>query len=384
MTAIDLAEFETQIAPANGEESAASIKPLNIWRPSQFLEWTEPPGSHLLLPAYLTKGELTTGIGQGGIGKSRLFGLWLPICQITGREWCGIQTGGEPQKWLMLGDENSIARIKGDLQRILANLTDAERSRVDEFLRLQAILGIDDTDLNLGDATTQARIIATIESVSPGGIVADPLSNFAPGDISKPGDMKEAIRLFASTVRPPAPLAALVILHHARPGRQNIAQGVGWDSGNFGSGGKSLFAAARCQINLMPGKSDDDTRLVMSCGKSNNCQKFETRGLIFDPQTFTYTVDPDFDVDTWLADVEGRARSGQSLCTVVEVVSAVRDGYSKTKDLVEHLTEACATSKSTVERVIRKAVAWEAIKPLTRGIFTLGRKSAKYLENKGD
>src|SRR5262249_36854640 len=161
---------------------------------------------------------------------------WLPICQITGREWCGIPTAGEPQKWLILGDENSIARIKSDLQRILANLTDAERVRVDEFLRLQAIVSIDDTDLNLGDATTHARIMATIESVSPGAIVADPLSNFAPGDISKPGDMKEAIRLFASTVRRPAPLAALVILHHARPGRQNIAQGVGWDAGNFGSG----------------------------------------------------------------------------------------------------------------------------------------------------
>jgi hypothetical protein len=140
------------------------------------------------------------------------------------------------------------------------------------------------------------------------------------------------------------------------------------------------LAMARCQMNLMPGKADDDTRLVLHCAKANNCKRFETRGLIFDPKTFTYSVDPDFDPDAWLADVEGRAKAGQSLCTVVEVTSAVRDGYATTKALVEHLMEACATSKSTVERVIRKAVECDAVKPMTRGKFILGKKSARYLE----
>jgi hypothetical protein len=134
MSAIDLTEFETQIAPANGEESAP-IKPLNIWRPSQFLAWVEPPGSHLLLPAYLTKGELTTLIGQGGLGKSRL-ALWLAICQILGRPWCGIQTGGDPMKWLFLSDENGIARIKEDLEGMFSTLLSPEITRVDEFIGL--------------------------------------------------------------------------------------------------------------------------------------------------------------------------------------------------------------------------------------------------------
>jgi hypothetical protein len=78
--------------------------------------------------------------------------------------------------------------------------------------------------------------------------------------------------------------------------------------------------------------------------------------LIFNPQTFTYGVDPDFDADAWLANVEGRSRSGQSLCTVADVVAAVRDGYATTKALVEHLCDAYQTSKRTVERLISKTL----------------------------
>jgi hypothetical protein len=357
-------------------ETPAPIKPLNIWRPSQFLNWVEPPGSHLLLPAYLTRNELTTLIGQGGLGKTRL-ALWLAICQILGRLWCGLETIGEPVKWLFLGDENGIARLKEDLQRMFSILTPKEIARVDEFLRLPALLDLEDCDVWLGDATTQARIATTIEQEQPGAIVADPLGNFAPGDISKPGDMKEAIRTLRGITRRSAPQAADFLLHHARTGRQNIAQGIGWDAANFASGGKALFAAARCQMNLMPGKADDDTRLVLHCAKANNCQRFETRGLIFNPQTFTYDVDPDFGADGWLADVEGRARSAQSLCTVADVVSAVRDGYATTKTLVEHLCDACQTSKRTAQRLIEKSVKFEGIKQLTRGRYILGRKAEK-------
>jgi hypothetical protein len=303
--------------------------------------------------------------------------LWLAICQILGRPWCGLETAGEPVKWLLLSDENSIARLQEDLRGMFSTLTPKEIARVEEFLRLLALLDMEDYDLWLGDLTTQARIAATIEQEQPGAIVADPLANFAPSDISKPGEMKEAIRTLLRIIRHPAPKATVFALHHARTGRLNIAQGIGWDAGNFASGGKALFAAARCQMNLMPGKADDDTRLVLNCAKANNCKRFEPRGLIFDPQTFTYAVDPNFDPAAWLADVEGHARSGQSLCTVADVVSAVRDGYTATKPLVEHLSDTYAASKRTVERLISKTLKSEGIQQLKRGRYALGRKAEK-------
>jgi hypothetical protein len=354
-----------------------------MWKPSQFLNWEEPEGSHLLLPAYITLGELTTLIGQGGLGKSRL-ALWLGISQITGREWCGLKTGGEPQNWTFIGNENSIARFKTDLSKILPNLTPEERQLVDEHLRLPAPEDFAELDLNLSEPATRARIIATIKDHQAGAVIIDPLGNMAPGDISKPHEMREALRLLVATIRQAAPNAAIIILHHSRTGRQNIAQSVGWDAANFASGGKTLFAMTRSQLNLAPASKDDDTKLLLSCAKSNNCERFTTRGLVFSPANYTYSIDEDFNLEAWEAEIEGRARPGQSLCTVAEVTSAVRDGYSTTRELVAHLTEACATSKPTVERVIRKANEVEAIKTLTRGKFILGRKANKYLENKGD
>ncbi len=334
------------------EPEAAILRPLNVWRPSQFLAWQEPPGSHFVLPAYLSRGELTTLIGQGGLGKTRL-ALWLAICQITGREWCGLQTGGEPQKWLFLGDENSIARWKEDLGRMFLTLTPEEVRRVDEFLRLPAPLEMDDCEIWLADAATQARVALTIEQDAPGGIVADPLGNFAPGDISKPGEMKEAVRLLQGIVRHAAPKASLLFLHHSRTGRQNIAQGIGYDAANFASGGKPLFAAARCQMNLMPGSAEDDTRLVLSCAKSNNCERFAARGLRFDPQTFTYAVDPAFDAAAWQADVSGKA-DRKPLMTPERVAELCRLPMSKA-ELVHAIREDCGCARQVAYRHVKRA-----------------------------
>lgn len=360
-------------------EAILGMPLLPLWRPSQFLTWTEPKNSHLLLPSYLSREALSALVAQAGIGKTRL-ALWLAICQILKRLWCGLRTGGDPVKWVFLGDENSVARWKTDLEHIFASLTTDEIEQVEEFLRLQAITGLDDAGVWLGDAKNRERIGATLQAERPGVVVGDPFASFAPGDISKPGEMREAVRLFSGTIRRGAPQAALVAVHHARTGRGNIVQGVGWDAANFSLGGKALFSAARCVMNLMPGRSDDDTRLVLHCAKANNCERFTTRGIIFNTQTFIYDVDPDFDEQAWIADVEGRAKTGQSLCTVAEVTAAVRDGYGSTKALVDHLTDTFATSRSTIERLIRRAVDCDAIKPLTRGKFLLGKKSEKFLE----
>jgi hypothetical protein len=369
----------SEYLPAPEEAPAPPLKPLNIWRPSQFLAWEEPPGMHLLLPKFVSKGALTALIGQGGLGKTRV-ALWLAINQILRRSWCDLNTGGEPERWLVLGSENSISRFKDDLEKILSGLTEDERSRVDELLRLQAVEDVEDMDLNLGDLVTRARVKLTIEQWAPGGLILDPLGDFAPGDISKPGEMREAIRLLLSIVRAAAPKAANLLLHHARPGRSNILQSVGYDAANFGTGGKALFASARCVMNLAPGAADDDTRLLLHCAKANNCQRFETRGLIFDPKTFGYAVDPDFNLEVWQAGVEGKARSGGSLCAVVDVVAAVRDGYSTTKTLIEHLMDVFQASKRSAERLINKAVDCQGIKKFTRGKYMLGPKAERLLD----
>lgn len=362
--------WSQELVESAGER--APVKPLTVWKPSDFFAWEAPSGSNLLLPAFVSKGDLTTLVGQGGLGKSRLGGIWLPISQITGRDWCGIPTGGDPQKWMVLGNENGIGRIKIDLEKAFSNLTHEQRGLVDEYLRIQAICSCDEADLNLGSMETQARVEETLRQQEPGAVVLDPLNSFAAGDISKPAEMRDAIRSILSLVRRVVPTAAVILLHHARTGRNNIAQGVGYDAANFAAGGKTLYAMARCQMNLMPGSADDDTRLVLSCGKANNCERFETKGLIFDPESFLYRVDHDFKLEAWKREVEGLKGNSTPNCTINEVAEAVANGVTKRDALLEHLMRKYRHSKRTAERRIADAFGAGAIQSHGRGMYRVG------------
>lgn len=372
MTDADIEAFEQDLAVANNGKP----NPLTLWRWSQFMAYEEPPGLHLLLPAYLTKGELTSFIGQGGVGKTRM-AHWLAVDHILGRDWCGLKTGGEKGNWLLLSDENSISRVKQDALLMSKNLTATELAAVESHLLLVAMVRGEECSVML-DPDNAKRVEDTIKLDQWIGIIADPLVNFAPGDIYKPGEMKESIRLLLSLFRKHAPNAATLLLHHARTGRLNIAQGVGWDAANFAIGGKYLYSTSRCQINLMPGASEDDTKLVLSCAKANNCERFETRGLLFDKSTWSYSIDPAFDLPAWQADVEGKARVGQSLCTVADIVQAVQSGYNSTKALLDHLQDAYACSRPTAERLIRKAIDCDGITAQIRGRFVMGRKADRF------
>ena len=142
-----------------------TVDTFRIWSPSQFMTWSEPEGSHLLLPAYLTRGELTALIGQGGLGKSRL-ALFLAVSHILGRDWCGLQTAGGPCTWLMLGNENGIGRVKTDLSGMMLDLGETERAAVEEHLRVLAVDG--DSDLCLSDLRAFGRLQRTIAEHKPG------------------------------------------------------------------------------------------------------------------------------------------------------------------------------------------------------------------------
>lgn len=118
--------------------------------------------------------------------------------------------------------------------------------------------------------------------------------------------------------------AAALVIHHARTGAANVAQaGDNFSSGNFGRGAKALYSSIRCELQLAPGDRDNDRKIVLACGKANNSEKFSARGLIFNPETFSYEIDPEFNLDEWRDDVAGKRRN-QSL-TVAQVVGIVAD-----------------------------------------------------------
>ncbi len=354
----------------NTEEDLEKRTPLlSICKTSEIRAYKIPPGYNLLGPGYVRKGDPSTIVGQGGVGKSRL-ALDLAISQITGKNWCGIATGGDPQNWLFIGNENSRIRQKTDLDKAFENLSETEQALVEDHLFIHCQKTPEDSFLGLSEMDVRDRIGNTLKEVNPGAIIFDPLANFVSGDESKTQDMRDTLGLMLRMVRASSPDSAIVLLHHARTGAGNIRQAIGFDSGNFGRGSKVLFSTVRCQMNFVPGDSEDHTRLVLACGKTNDCAPFESRGLIFDPKTFRYDVDPDFDLENWKNDVEGKR--GGKVCSIADVVDAVRAGKHRRKEIFEHVHELTGASLSTVKRRIedaRKADRIQLTQP--RGTYTL-------------
>ncbi len=367
--------------PPDGEAEARTVKPFPLWAPSQFLAYAPDPSACLLGAGYLERGEWTSLVGIGGLGKTRL-ALWLVVCQLTGREWCGLPTAGEPQRTIFLSGENGVRRWKTDLEKIFATLTEAEAARVEANLRVMALTADDDGDLCLGNPDTRARLIATLKERQAGIVVLDPFADLVDGDENKTPDVVMTLRHLRTITRSACPAAAVLIIHHARTGAANVAQaGDLYSAGNFGRGSKALYSRVRCELQLAPAARGDPNRLVLSCGKANNCEKFSTRGLVFDPETFTYDVDESFDFDAWRNDVAGK-RTEPSV-SVAEVVAVVRElapvtGNETTSKAVHDALAHTGATLRTVQRRLGAALEAGYVREgKSRGKWKLGAKPLK-------
>lgn len=358
------------------------VKPLTLWSPSKFLAYEVDPSSILLEGGIVEKGEWTSLLGIGGLGKSRL-ALALCIAQLTGQKWCGLTTGGAPATTLFLSTENGIRRWKTDLDCMFKKLTEAQREVVENNLRCLAITPEEDADLNLGNSDARKRLQVTLEQSQPGFVVLDPFADMVDGDENKAQDVGDTLRTLRQIFHSAAPRAAVLIIHHARTGASNVAQaGDNYSAGNFGRGSKTLYSRVRAEIQLSPGDRDDPNRLVLACGKSNNAPKFATRGIIFDPETFSYSVDPAFDVEDWRNDVSGK-RTNKSV-SIEDVVLAVKEACPhpgdsvKSGQLVQSVIDVRGGSRKTVFNRLSEAVeAGYLRKAKGFGYYALGSKPLK-------
>lgn len=365
-----------------GLERSHGVKTLPIWSPMQF-EFHQPnPSAILLGEGFLQRGEFTSLVGVGGLGKTRLI-LWLAICQIRGREWCGLPTRGGPLKWLFLCTESSLTRWKNDLGRMLPGLSVAERGDVDANLRILAITPDEEGIINVADPASMRRLEATLLVEQPAVVVIDPFADVVAGDENATADVVHTIREFRKVQRRAAPDAAVIIIHHARTGTANVAQaGDNYAAGNFGRGSKALYSRVRCELQLAPADRDDPKKLVLCCGKANDCEKFQPRGVVFDTENFSYDIDPTFDLETWRRDLDGK-KSG-SLVSANDVVSGLRDALSggavganevPAKAVIDLISSQTGASTKTVKRAMAKAAEAGLIKAGSkRGLWAMGPK----------
>lgn len=356
------------------QEPRAAIQPYALWSPSQIMEYTADPSACLLGDGFVERAEWTSLIGIGGLGKTRL-ALWLSVAQITGREWCGLPTRGDPQKYVFFSTENGVRRWKHDLGCIFATLTDDERALVESNLRIQALTPDDDGDLCLGNLETISRLNVTLALAEPGVVIFDPFADMVDGDENKTVDVVATLRALRSVTRKSCPDAAVIIIHHARSGAANVAQaGDNFNAGNFGRGAKALYSRVRCELQLAPQHRDDPNKLVLACGKANNTAKFAPRGILFDPEAFTYSVDEAFDLDAWRNDVAGK-RNGAAVVTIADVVDVVRENSTHPGDEVSMKTIVANLGDSGAEpRTIKKWVK----KAVDAGYLRDGKKRSLY------
>jgi hypothetical protein len=365
--------------PDSDTVTTAGPRSFTIWKPSQFLTYTPPPDSIILGDSVMERGKLTSLVGVGGLGKTRL-ALFLAICQILGLDWCALKVQGKPLRWLILSTENGLRRWQTDLGAMLAARTEAERALVDENLAIMAMTEDEDGDINTGSPESMKRLSLTLSERKADVIVFDPFADMIDGDENKTQDVVSTLRTLRQIVRKAAANAAVLLIHHARTGASNVVQaGDNFNAGNFARGAKALYSAVRAEIQLAPGDRDNANMVVMLCGKNSDGPKFAPRGVIFNADDCSYTLDPSFDLGAWRADVSGK-RTGRA-CSIADAVEAVRflapnvGDEAKTKDIVEAMMDASAASSRTCKERLAEALKLGYLRRGSRsGMYRLGSK----------
>lgn len=248
----------------------------------------------------LAAGQPTSFLGPGGIGKSRMV-LQLAACCVLGRPFLDLETRAPGKKWLILQTENSNRRIRSDIEKLIKGLelTDSEIRALDRALMFHTIEREDDAFLDLGESSILENVQSAIFDCSPDFVVLDPLNTFTSGDLNSDRDCRAVLMAISQAVKKGNPNRVPFVVHHSLTGKAGASKAVGWDRGSYGRNSKVLHAWVRSQWNLAPADPDDESKLILACGKNNNGKPFGEIGAIYDEGTGIYRVDGDFDADTY-------------------------------------------------------------------------------------
>lgn len=353
-----------------------------VWTFNQFREWKPPVDSSILSEngesqPLITNGMAAAILGAGGIGKSRL-ALCLAIAQITGQQFCGMRTHGPPRDWLFIGNENSKTRIKSDLEAMTACLDSVDLDLLQEHLSIQVQESVDDCILDLTDESGRRKWRSTLAEYRPDVLVIDPFEALV-SDSCDSKAIRAAMTGLQQLTKSYNLNTAIIYVHHARTGASNTAQAVGYGANNFAKGSKTFYSICRFVINVAQGDAEDRSKIVLACGKSNDAPPFSTRGAVLDSDAMTYSVDPSFDLDEWLNDVEGK-RTNKKSVTVADIVMAIDSGTNARKDIITILSDKA--SGATIDRRIKDAITQEYIeKTVPYGSCILTDKGRKFAQS---
>lgn len=328
------------IIPKDAKQSGFDITPARA-----LADMVPPPREDILGDALLFPRGLTALIAPPGTGKTRL-AIQLAVSSLIGRPLGPLAMPRRSLKWLLLiGNENSLRRCKVDLTAQLLSVPAEYADTVLDSIGFQLVEDVDDV---IGPQSF-GKISKTCEAFSADVVIFDPLGDLLSGDSNSDSDTRESLRSIQHSVWSARPTAAILLIHHAREGRNNTAMAVGWDKGAYGKGSKAIRAACRAVLNVAPGDADNGDKIVVACGKCNDAQPFEPFGL--ELVNGIYEWDRCFDLEAWAADVEGkRSKNSLNARDVVDYLAGLCLGAATQAQIAAHFS----VDKGTVSRFFNK------------------------------
>lgn len=333
---------------------AGKHKPLTVRNVEEIMNFEPDENDLVLANGYLCKGDRTTLLGQGGLGKSRL-SIQLAISCILGRDFLGIETRGEGLRWLFLQTENGMRRLRFDLDHMRLAYSPQDWDRVKDALFFHTLEGDEDGIILLDEPEHFARAEELILRVGADVIVCDPLRDTHGGDLNSDADMTAATRNLARLAKVGGRTdRCLLVLHHSLTGKGGAAKATGFDRSSFGRNSKVLQGWTRAQINVAPGNPDNSDVLVISSGKNNNFREFETFAVGLDGRTMCYHLKPDFNLEEWAASVSGQKRGLKNAGSDdVEEILRAAGGRMEKKILIERTRAKTGRGVQHIRNVLR-------------------------------
>ena len=326
------------------------------------MEYQPDDNDLILSDGYLCKGERTTWLGQGGLGKSRL-SIQLACCCTLGRDFLGIETRGKDQRWLFLQTENGMRRLKYDLEHMRLGYSAAEWLHIQDHVFFHTLEGDEDGVILLNEEGHFARAEELITRVKADVVVVDPLRDSHGGDLNGDQEMTSATRNLTRLAKVGGRTdRALLVLHHALTGKAGAGKATGFDRSSFGRNSKVLQGWTRAQMNIAPGSAENSDVLVIASGKNNNFKEFPPFAIELDARTMSYQVKNDFDMEAWQAEITG-TKKGMKKAGEDEILALLHaaGGRLEKKKLLEQARVRTGRGEVHLRKVIAEMTEAETV-----------------------
>jgi hypothetical protein len=343
---------QTNIDAEDFEEAADSVKVGCTFGELQKIELPE-------------RFEIVRGLGRGengllnavsNTGKSTMIRN-TAINLVLGKPFEPLTAGGKRYRVAIIDSEDTLTFLRSDLNKMQADLGEAEKELIAENLFLVCELSFGDEDLKLNKPEHFGRVVDAINDFGADFVFIDTVTSaFA---IRNENDNSEVIQHVMNPLKRFARLTdtGVLVAHHI--GKAKLENGETKEGVHRGRGASGFGDKSRTIFNL---DKDGDDRIVLSCPK--------LKGEKFADTVFKY------DKDRRLFERQGETRTNTYYEILLDAFDETQ-GY-KRKDIDEILEGEM--SKATITRNLKTAVERGDLTKV-KGIYT---KNAQMLTSYSD